>query len=72
MTNLLRKEISDILEYLKKNDDISDYKVDESTTIKIKTSLADEDDINFLKFRIISAIAVIDEELENIINIEIL
>ena len=72
MTSLLRKEISDILDYLVKNDDITEYKVDDSTTIKIKTSLADEDDINFLKFRIISAIAVIDEELENVIKIEIL
>ena len=70
MTNIMRKEIMEILEYLKNNKDILDYKL-ENTTIYIKTDL-DREDIDFLKFRILAACAVIEADLENKLKIEIM
>ena len=70
MTNIMRKEIMEILEYLKNNKDILDYKL-ENTTIYIKTDL-NREDIDFLKFRILAACAVIEADLENKLEIEIM
>lgn len=70
MTNIMRKEIMEILEYLKNSKDITEYKL-ENTTIYIKTDY-DMEDIDFLKFRILAACAVIEADLENILNIEIM
>lgn len=70
MTNIMRKEIMEILEYLKDNNDITEYKM-ENTIIFIKTDY-DKEDIDFLKFRILAACAVIDYELESILKIEVM
>ena len=70
MTNKEKTQIEDILEFLLENKCITDYKVD-GNTIYVKTEDTDEDDIEFLKFKISMATAVINEKFEDTVTVEV-
>lgn len=70
MTNKEKTQIEDILEFLLENKCITDYKVD-GNTICVKTEDTDEEDIEFLKFKISMATAVVNEKFEDTITVEV-
>lgn len=72
MTNIEKEEMISMLEYLKGNKSINEYKVDaENNIIYVNTDEKDEDDIAFLKFRIIASACVINQELGDLLTVEI-
>lgn len=72
MTNIEKEEMISMLEYLKGNKSINEYKVNaEDNIVYVNTDEKDEDDITFLKFRIIASACVINQELGDLLTVEI-
>lgn len=71
MTNFEKSEVIEILDFLVTNGDITKYEI-EGSKIRINTNLKDEEDLDFLKFRIMSAVVIINPNLDDILDIEII
>ncbi len=71
MTKNEEKEVKEILEFLKVNKSITSYEI-KGNIIEIKTEEKDEEELDFLDFRIISTILVVNKEFKDTVSVSII
>lgn len=73
MTSKEREQILEVLEILKGNKSINSYKLDsEKNVVDVTTDETEERELSFLEFKIIMAAAVINEEFEEKLQVNII
>lgn len=73
MTSKEREQILEVLEILKSNKSINSYKLDsDKNIIDVTTDETEERELSFLEFKIIMAAAVINEEFEEKLQVNII
>lgn len=71
MTKVEKRQVEDVLRFLQDKSDIESYEVVDNT-IGICTKETESDDIEFLKFRIMAAIVLINEKFDKTIDIKVI
>lgn len=69
MTKTEEKEVREILEFLKKNKSITYYDI-KGNVIEVKTDIKDEEELDFLDFRIMSTIIIVNVNFKDTVSVK--